>query len=127
MKMPDKLRILELFRNSGGRVIYSWDIAKGQFYGTKPILGYTERISNARVLIDCTCGQDQDSCTAIEHIRNIGINEYQYLTKKIAYAPRVIHIPVPEKTEVLTGEALNAWEQLREKFGKKSYPRSEYV
>lgn len=127
MKMPDKLRVLELFRNSGGRVIKSWEVAEGQFYGTKPILGYTERISNARVIIGCTCGQNADMCDSIEHIRNIGVNEYQYLTKKLVYKPRPAQRTIPERTEKLTGEALTTWEALREKLGKKTYPRIEYT
>lgn len=78
--MIDRDRILALFRHSGGRLITSGEMVAGQFYGKKPIIEYTGRITDARNELGCTCGQDQSTCKAQEHIRNVKQNYYQYVS-----------------------------------------------
>ncbi len=76
--MTDTQRVLQLFRKSGGKLISNSSISAGQYFGTKPILNWSARITDARDEIDCNCGQDQDTCTAVEHIRNVKKNWYRY-------------------------------------------------
>lgn len=80
--MTDKDRILAHFRNSGGRLISCSELVDGRFYGTKRIIEYSGRITDARKEVGCTCGQDKDTCTADEHIRNVKTNWYQYSSIK---------------------------------------------
>lgn len=81
--MNDSMRVLQLFRKSGGKLISNATILAGQFYGTKPIATYTARITDARDLIGCNCGIDEAICTASEHIRNSRKNWYQYIGQKV--------------------------------------------
>lgn len=80
--MTDTERVLQLFRQSNGRLISNASIIDGSFFGTKPILNWSARITNARQAIKpepCTCGQDEKTCLATEHIRNVKKNWYQYV------------------------------------------------
>lgn len=77
--MTDTQRVLTLFRKSGGKLISNSSISAGQYFGTKPILNWSARITDARDEIKCNCGQDETTCTANEHIRNVKKNWYQYV------------------------------------------------
>lgn len=107
--MNDTQRVLKLFRSSEGRVIRNNEIIQGNFYGTKPVLEYTGRMSDARKIIDCTCGQDKDSCTALEHIISIGNNKFIY--KKTGF----LSTEKPKKTYNFktASQEIDASEQLR--------------
>lgn len=92
--MTDKQRILAHFRNSNGRLISCSELVDGQFYGTKRIIEYTGRIADARKELGCTCGKDQTSCEAQEHIINTKTNWYQYRSDS---KKEVIEQPINEK------------------------------
>lgn len=108
--MTDAQRILALFRHSNGRLITSGEMVAGQFYGKKPIIEYTGRITDARNELGCTCGQDQSTCKAQEHIRNVKQNYYQYvssLPKKPKLEPtETFDVEVVKKMAVLTRSGL---------------------
>lgn len=78
-KMTDTERVLQLFRQSNGRLISNASIIDGSFFGTKPVLNWSARITDARHKINCNCGQDERTCEANEHIRNVKKNWYQYV------------------------------------------------
>lgn len=80
--MNDTQRVIALFRASKGKMITNHEIIRGQFYGIKPILEYTGRISEARKEFGCTCGQDKDTCTASEHIISVGDNKFIYKSQQ---------------------------------------------
>lgn len=80
--MTDSLRVLSYFRKSGGQLISNAQIMAGDYFGSKPIATYTARITDARDLIGCNCGIDQNTCKAKEHIRNVKKNWYQYVGVK---------------------------------------------
>ena len=81
--MRDVDRVLQLFRRSQGKLISNSSISAGQYFGTKPILNWSARITDARDLIHCDCGIDEAICTASEHIRNSRKNWYQYIGQKV--------------------------------------------
>ena len=86
--MTDVQRVLQLFRRSQGKLISNSSISAGQYFGTKPILNWSARITDARDEIKCNCGQDETTCTASEHIRNVKKNWYQYVgVKPVAPKP----------------------------------------
>jgi autonomous glycyl radical cofactor GrcA len=82
MRLTNKLtnteRVLKLFKASNGVLISNSQIIAGQFYGSTPIAAWSARISDARVVLGCTCGEHDEMCTASEHIRNVKKNWYQY-------------------------------------------------
>jgi hypothetical protein len=80
--MRDVDRVLQLFRRSQGKLISNSSISAGQYFGTKPILNWSARITDARDEIKCNCGQDETACLAQEHIRNVKKNWYQYVGKQ---------------------------------------------
>ena len=80
--MNDTQRVMSLFRASKGRMITNHEIIRGQFYGVKPVLEYTGRISDVRKIFDCSCGKDKDSCTASEHIISVGDNKFIYKSEQ---------------------------------------------
>jgi hypothetical protein len=76
--MTDAQRILQLFRTSQGRRISCAELVEGNYFGSKKIIEYSGRITDARKIIGCSCGKDPNACTASEHILNIKRNWYQY-------------------------------------------------
>ena len=80
--MNDTQRVMSLFRASKGRMITNHEIIRGQFYGVKPVLEYTGRISDVRKIFECSCGQDKDACTASEHIISVGNNKFIYKSEQ---------------------------------------------
>lgn len=88
--MNDMTRVLLLFRQSAGRMITNHEIIRGQFFGTKPILEYTGRITDARKEINCTCGKDKKSCIALEHIISVGDNKFIYKSSLVKQIPQEI-------------------------------------
>ena len=76
--MTDAQRILQLFRTSQGRRISCAELVEGNYFGSKKIIEYSGRITDARKIIGCSCGKDPNSCTASEHILNVKRNWYQY-------------------------------------------------
>lgn len=97
--MTDTERVLSLFRRSNGKLISNSSIVDGKFFGNKPILNWSARITDARDVIGCNCGIDQDSCTAKEHIRNVKKNRYQYVS--VNYTPAVKSVEVSVDIDVL--------------------------
>lgn len=95
--MTHKNRILKLFRNSGGRLISSSELVMGEYYGTKKIIEYTGRITDARRELGCTCGENKHTCQAQEHIVNVKTNWYQYQS---SLPQKEVVIPEREKTMV---------------------------
>lgn len=95
--MTHKNRILKLFRNSGGRLISSSELVMGEYYGTKKIIEYTGRITDARKELGCTCGENKHTCQAQEHIVNVKTNWYQYQS---SLPQKEVVIPEREKTMV---------------------------
>lgn len=90
--MTDSQRVLELFRKSNGKLISNAEIMSGDYYGSKPIATYTARITDARDLIHCDCGIDEAACTAVEHIRNVKKNWYQYVGKQTEQPKEPAHV-----------------------------------
>lgn len=105
--MNDTQRVMSLFRASKGRMITNHEIIRGQFYGVKPVLEYTGRISDVRKIFECSCGQDKDTCTASEHIISIGDNKFVYKsqqTEEIKRQSEVVPVAIDlnkSKTELI--------------------------
>jgi hypothetical protein len=76
--MTDAQRVLQLFKTSQGRRISCAELVEGNYFGSKKIIEYSGRITDARKIIGCSCGKDPNACTASEHILNIKRNWYQY-------------------------------------------------
>lgn len=88
--MTDCERILALFRNSFERRINVNEIVDGKYFGSKKIIEYSGRITDAREEMGCTCGKDKKSCTASEHIINVKRNWYQYRSDKVEVKKEVV-------------------------------------
>lgn len=101
--MTDVQRVLQLFRTSHGKLISNSTVLEGQYYGTKQILNWSARITDARDLIGCNCGIDQTTCQATEHIRNVKKNWYQYINDKqeVVKAPAHVWVNVSEVEQKL--------------------------
>jgi len=108
--LTDSLRVLQLFRKSAGQLISNATIMAGDYFGTKPIATYTARITDARDLIGCTCGLDETTCKAQEHIRNVKKNWYQYVGKQ------PVKPSGPAKAWVDVQELRRQLEQLRTRY-----------
>ena len=107
--MTDTQRVLQLFRRSNGKLVSNSSISAGQYFGTKPILNWSARITDARDEIKCNCGQDETTCTAQEHIRNVKKNWYQYVGKRVV-------TPEPAKAWVDVNELRRQLEDLRTRY-----------
>lgn len=103
--MTDKDRVLAFFRTSQGRRIFMREIIDGL-----RIVEYTGRITDARKLIDCTCGEDQARCLSSEHIRNVAKGWYQYISLNQTKAIPTASVPL--KPAQLVGNDLSAWQQM---------------
>lgn len=90
--MTDKDRLLQFFRSNPNREVNAYLEIVGP-EGLR-ILEYTGRISDVREDLGCTCGQDQNSCTASEHIQNTRKGYYRFVTKFIEKRP--VSVPLAE-------------------------------
>lgn len=118
--MTDAERVSTYFRNSEGRIVNHREIIEGL-----RISEYSGRIVDVRRDWGCTCGQNKNTCDAIEHIVNVKRGYYRYLNHKIHYAPMIRRCePVlenlPERTMPLSGEVLNKWEATRQMLQRRS-------
>jgi len=96
--MINKLRILKLFENSGGRLISNGEIVAGNFYGTKPIIEYSARICDARKLIGCLCGNSKGLiCRSDKHIKSVKKNYFQYINNSIDTRDKIMSTPPREE------------------------------
>lgn len=77
-KLPDWKRILYYLKDRGDKEVNINTLIRGQFYGTKRIIEYTGRISDARKKLGCTCGENTETCKADEHIISTRRNFVKY-------------------------------------------------
>lgn len=114
--MTDKERILQLFRNSHGILINVNTIIDGQFYGTKRIIEYTGRISDARKELGCTCGVSVQHCEATEHIQNVKTNWYRYVCNE-AETNTIEAVEIDsEAVQKKYSQLQKQWKQLRDQY-----------
>lgn len=75
--MTDKQRLLAYFKSKPNTEVnaYLEIVASGL-----RILEYSGRISDIRKDLGCTCGEDQNTCTSREHIRNTRKGFYKFVT-----------------------------------------------
>lgn len=100
-------KVQQLFENSNGKIITPMDVIN---YINS--IAYSERITGARNKWGCSCGNNPDTCTATQHIINIGKNKYIYKGIKKAEPKKETIKPV---SQAQIGYKLQL---LREKYRK---------